>query len=446
MKIFGKKSFAALLLAVMMLAVSVPAFAATTVIKDDSVQVTKTQVQNGKINISDIKMTASASEKFIMIDQAAMTYAAEQGLDVGITTNYVTVKFPATAVVNSAEWKKAANSSPNFNFCIEMNDDYTFANINQAVSAADKSKLGCTTFSPSGFSIEMYCRGGNKSYVYVNTLNEPATVTYNYAVEYRGANARPAEKSLALLWADMERKMDSTKISHDLLTTKVDTATQTMTVKTPYTCGAYMMVGQTNKDNTKTVFSETAATPGLDGTVNTNGVPSWAVANVAAMQSAAVVSSDLSGVDFSAPISRAEFAAYIVRLLNVPQTVTGGNPFKDVTTGNKYYTEILAAANAGLVAGRDNVTFDPNANITRQEMAVMFTRALGYAQVDTSMDMSKLEAMPDVAAISAWAKNSAAICVNAALIAGRDGGAFAPLANTSWTEAVVMLSRLANMI
>lgn len=453
MKIFGRKSLTTLLMAaVLMLAVSATALAAnstsstSSVIKDDSVSVSKTQVMSGKINISDIKMTATASEKFVMIDKAAVEYAATNGLDIGITTNYMSVKFPASALTGSAEWKKATNSSPSFNFVIELNDDYTYANLNQALSSTDKAKLGCTTFSPNGFSLEMYCRGGNKSYTYINTLNSDATLTYNYAVEYRGATSRPAEKSLALVWTDMERRLDSTKVSNALLTSKVDLTNQTVTVKTPYICGAYMMVGQTGKDNTKTVFSTAAATPGLDGTVNTKGVPAWAAANVAAMQEAAVVSSDLSGVDFAAPISRAEFAAYIARLLNVPQTTTGGNPFKDVATSNVYYKEILAAANAGLVAGRDSVTFDPNANITRQEMAVMFARALAYAQVDTSMEMSKLNAMPDAAKVSSWAKNSAAICVNAALIAGKDGGAFAPLDNTSWTEAVVMLSRLANMI
>lgn len=482
MKIFSKRNWAVLLLsAVMVLTLGVQAWAAnstasiptlvnddsistgegdgststdkkddktktSTVVKDDSISVSKTQVESGKINISDIKMTAKASEKFVMIDKAAMEYAAQKGLDVGVTTNYMSISFPAKAVTTSAEWKRASNSSPSFNFVIELDDDYTFSNINQALPSATKSKLGCTTFSPKGISLEMYCRGGNKSYVYVNTLNDDATLTYDYAVEYRSASGRPAEKSLALVWADMERKLDSTKISTALLKTKVDTANRKMTVKTPYVCGSYMMVGQTNADNTKTVFAAQVTNPELDGTVNTTGVPAWATANVAAMQEAAVVSSNLSGKDFSAPISRAEFAAYIVRLLNVPQASANGNPFKDVAASNAYYSEILAAANAGLVAGRDTVTFDPNASITRQEMAVMFSRALAYAQVDTSMEMTKLNSMPDVAKVATWAKNSAAICVNAALIAGKDGGAFAPLDNTSWTEAVVMLSRLANMI
>lgn len=449
----GKKQWAVLLLAVLLLAaLCAPAWAANSTVsapstfKEDAVSISKTQIQSGKVNISNIKMTATASEKFVMIEKAAMEYAAEQDMDISIATNYMQVSFSAAAVVGSEEWKRATNSSPSFNFVVELNDDYTFQNLSTALPAATRTQLGCTTFSPKGVSVEMYLRGGNQSYVYINSLSEDMTLVYDYAVEYRGATTRPVEKSLALVWADIDRKFDSTKTTDKLLPSKVDLTEQTLTAKTPYTCGAYMMVGQTNADNTKTVFAAETTAPGLTGQVNTTGVPAWAAANVALMQQAAVVSDDLSGTDFAAPISRAEFAAYIVRLLEVPSTAAGSNPFKDVTSANPYYSEILAAANAGLVAGRDSVTFAPNASITRQEMAVMFSRALAYAQADTSTDMSKLAAMPDAAKISAWAKNSAAICVNAALIAGKDGGSFAPLDNTSWVEAVVMLSRLSGML
>lgn len=448
----GKKLAAQLLAVIMLLVMCAPAFAANSdasapsVFKDDSIIVNKTQVESGKVKIDNIKMTASSSEKFVMIEKAAMSYAAQKGLNIGITTNYMQISFPAAAIVNSDEWKRAANSTPNFSFVVELNDDYTFANLNQAFSTTMRSKLGCTTFSPNGLSVEFYLRGGNQSYVYINTINSDMTLTYDYAVEYRGAATRPAEKTLALVWADMDRKLDSTKITNVLLASKVDTAAKTVTVKTPYVCGAYMMAGQTNADNTKTVFAAQATTPGLDGTVNTKGVPAWAAASVAAMQQQAVVSSDLTGRNFSAPITRAEFAAYIARLLNVPQTVTGGNPFKDVKATDTYYKEILAAANAGLVAGRDSTTFDPNASITRQEMAVMFARALNHSQIIASVEATKLNAMPDAAKVAEWAKGSAAMCVNSALIAGKDGGNFAPLDNTSWTEAVVMLSRLANML
>ena len=453
-KVFNKRKIAAVFLAAAVLcAMCLPAMAAnsqsstSSVFKDDSVSINKTQVQSGKVNISDIKLTAKSSEKFLMIEKSAVEYAAEKGLNIGVTTNYMQITFPASVIVNSNEWQRATNASPGFNFVIELDDDYTFQNLSTALPSATRTKLGCTAFSPKGISVEMYLRGGNQSYVYINSLNTDMTLTYSYEIEYRNASPKPAEKSLALLWADVDRKFESTKVTDVLLKTKLDTKAKTMTVKTPYTCSAYMMVGQTNADNTQTVLAEQQTnTPGLTGDVNTKGVPAWAAASVAQMQEAQVVPSSLAGKNFSAPITRAEFAAYMARLLNVPRTVTGGNPFKDVSADNPYYTEILAAAKSGLVAGRDNVTFAPNANITRQEMAVMFSRALAFSHVDTSMEASKLDAMPDAAKIADWARPSATICVNSALIAGKEGGNFAPQDNTSWTEAVVMLARLAGYV
>ncbi len=414
-----------------------------TKVKDDSVSVNKTQLQSGKINLGNIQMTGEKSDKFILIEKAAMEYAAQQGMNVGVSTNYMSVSFPAAAVVNSAEWKKAATSSTTFSFIMEIDDDYGVS-LSQALSATAQSQLGCTSVSPDGLGFEFYFRGGNQSYTYIYQLAEDMTLTYNYTVNYRGATRRPAEKSLALVWADIDKKLSTAKVTNVLLDSLVDLNNQTVTVKTPYTCGAYVLAGQNNADNTKTTLGGSTGNPALSGEVNTKGVPGWAAANVAQMQEAKVISSDLTGKNFSAPISRAEFAAYIVRLLGV-SSETATNPFKDLNTDNPYYNEILAASKAGLVAGRTANTFAPDASITRQEMAVLFSRAMAYAHADTSTDLTKLNQFADAKTISDWAKNSAAICVNAGLIAGRANG-FAPLENTSWTEAVVMLSRLDGLL
>ena len=65
-----------------------------TKVKDDSVSVNKTQLQSGKINLGNIQMTGEKSDKFILIEKAAMEYAAQQGMNVGVSTNYMSVSFP----------------------------------------------------------------------------------------------------------------------------------------------------------------------------------------------------------------------------------------------------------------------------------------------------------------------------------------------------------------
>ena len=63
-----------------------------------------------------------------------------------------------------------------------------------------------------------------------------------------------------------------------------------------------------------------------------------------------------------------------------------------------------------------------------------------------STDRSKLAAMRDADQVSAWAKDSAAACLNTGLIGGTDGNRFAPQQNTTWAEAAVMLNRLYNIV
>ncbi len=412
---------------------------------DDGVQVTKTQVQSGKVDIAAIKLTGSDSEKYALIEKGAVEWAAQQGKDIGMLTNDAAFSFPAAAIVNSDEWARATKTSASFNLVIEFDDDFGLS-LAEDFSSVSQRDLNCTAVSNRGLGMEIYLRGGNSSYTYITKLDEPMTLTYDYEVGYRGSSKKPAEKSLALVWADVDKKFDSRTITNELLTSQVDMTEKTVTAKTYYTNGAFVLAGQTGADNTNTSLDSTVtADPGLTGKVDTAGVPAWAASDVAAMQQARVVSSDLTGKKFGAPISRAEFAAYIVRTLGVT-TDTAKNPFTDVAADDEYYAEILTAANAGLVAGRTTTSFAPDASITRQEMAVLFQRALSYQHMTYSVESSKLDAMPDADNVADWAVTGAAACVNTGLIAGKDGGRFAPLDTTSWTEAVVMLHRLHDMI
>ena len=166
-----------------------------------------------------------------------------------------------------------------------------------------------------------------------------------------------------------------------------------------------------------------------------------------ALQAVSVVPEDLSGVKFNQPITRAEFAAYLVNVLSLHYDGKElSNPFKDVQAGHTYYEEILLAHKAGLLSGQTKNTFAPDAAITRQEMACMFTRVLNVVQHEYSTDNSKLAAMPDAGRVSSWARESVAVSLNTGLIAGTDGGRFAPAQTTTWTEAVVMLNRLYKLL
>lgn len=141
-------------------------------------------------------------------------------------------------------------------------------------------------------------------------------------------------------------------------------------------------------------------------------------------------------------ITRGEFASFLVRTLNVPENLKGGKSFKDVTSDKWYYKEVITAANVGLVAGVSDTKFAPNEKITREQMAVMMTRALDYMGVSVKKDNKALEKFTDKGSVSDWAKDGAITAVSVGLINGRGSNSFAPKAFTSRAEAIVILSRL----
>ncbi|MGE7839342.1 NEAT domain-containing protein [Lysinibacillus sp. NPDC093712] len=74
-------------------------------------------------------------------------------------------------------------------------------------------------------------------------------------------------------------------------------------------------------------------------------------------------------------ITRAQFAVMIARALNIQSAKA--TAFKDVK-GQWYENEVQALAEVGIVTGVNATTFNPNANITRQQAAAMILRMVEY--------------------------------------------------------------------
>ncbi|MBX6378564.1 MAG: S-layer homology domain-containing protein, partial [Clostridia bacterium] len=144
-------------------------------------------------------------------------------------------------------------------------------------------------------------------------------------------------------------------------------------------------------------------------------------------------------------ISRAEFAALVVRALGLGGG-SGAARFADVGGAAWYAPEVAAAAAAGIVQGYGDGTFRPEAAISRQEMAVMISRAMVRAgrpgPVSEAQATAVLARFGDRGAIAGWAATGAANAVEAGIIQGRAAGTFAPEATATRAEATVMLKRL----
>ncbi|MBQ2911540.1 MAG: S-layer homology domain-containing protein, partial [Clostridia bacterium] len=112
--------------------------------------------------------------------------------------------------------------------------------------------------------------------------------------------------------------------------------------------------------------------------------------------------------DPDATMSRSEFAAIVVRALGL--TPKYSNIFTDVEDGKWYSGYIGTAYNYGIVNGKGEGKFDPFGTITRQEAATMVARAAALCGMDTNADTNILAQFGDYVFIHDWAKNSMAFC------------------------------------
>lgn len=79
------------------------------------------------------------------------------------------------------------------------------------------------------------------------------------------------------------------------------------------------------------------------------------------------------------PITRAEFAALLVRSLGLKEE--GATRFTDIPVSSWFAGTVGASAKAGLIEGFEDGSFRPNDRITREQMAVMITRAMAFAGI-----------------------------------------------------------------
>ncbi len=105
-----------------------------------------------------------------------------------------------------------------------------------------------------------------------------------------------------------------------------------------------------------------------------------------------------------ATVTRAEAVTMVMRFLGIAPIVDYELPFIDVARSDWFYGYVAAAHKAGIVMGDSETTFSPNRNVTREEITVMVTRALQYA--DLRCPLRNEENIADMDQVSDWAKEA----------------------------------------
>ncbi|MNC13527.1 Endo-1,4-beta-xylanase A precursor [compost metagenome] len=141
-------------------------------------------------------------------------------------------------------------------------------------------------------------------------------------------------------------------------------------------------------------------------------------------------------------VTRAEFSKMLIRALNLENS-TATESFSDVASTAWYAPYVAVAAEKGIITGRSASTFDPNATITRAEMATMISRAVKTLNPAATTDVSALSKFSDAAKISASLKDGVAFAASNNLVIG-NAGKFNPNDTATRAEAAVIIYRTIN--
>jgi hypothetical protein len=134
-------------------------------------------------------------------------------------------------------------------------------------------------------------------------------------------------------------------------------------------------------------------------------------------------------------ITRAEFVSLINRAKNY--SAMTNIPFRDVPVNEWYFPEVQKAYMANYIQGDSENNFRPNAQITRQEVAVILSRITPGG--NTGYDLA---AVRDAAAIDAWALPAVKAAYSVGYITGDIEGNFNPLSPLKRGEAVTIVNRV----
>lgn len=143
-------------------------------------------------------------------------------------------------------------------------------------------------------------------------------------------------------------------------------------------------------------------------------------------------------------VKRSELIKMIVNSLNIDMSNLPETPtFTDVPKGHWAYPYVEAGYRAGIIKGISADVFGVDQECTRQEMAVMYVRALGLKDSDLEgkQPYLYLGRMSDSSTVSSWAKENVEFALSIGLLKGTSSTAFGPKQPAERQQAAVVTDR-----
>ena len=138
-----------------------------------------------------------------------------------------------------------------------------------------------------------------------------------------------------------------------------------------------------------------------------------------------------------APMTRAMLVTVLWRHEGEPEAPA--NTFSDVKAGAWYADAVSWAASTGVVNGVGSNKFDPEGNITREQMAAILYRYCTGRGIDTRKQGS-LSGFPDAGKVSSYATTALQWTVAEGIIGGSDGKLL-PQGNATRAQVATILMR-----
>ena len=144
--------------------------------------------------------------------------------------------------------------------------------------------------------------------------------------------------------------------------------------------------------------------------------------------------------DPNGTLTRGMMVTVLYRLEGEPES-RADLPFEDVEPGTWYTEAVRWAVDEGIVLGTSDTTYEPDAMITREQLATMLYRYAEYKDYDTTQGGMAIREFEDYEEISDWALEGLDWAVNAELVNGVGNNTIAPLSSATRAETATLLMR-----
>ncbi len=153
-------------------------------------------------------------------------------------------------------------------------------------------------------------------------------------------------------------------------------------------------------------------------------------------------------------VTRAELAVMIVKSTShfISYRIDENISFTDVKKGKWYYDYVMKCASVGIIFGKGDGIFAPDAYATREEIAALTARVIKIAGSYNSQSLPVIESTdelttlyPDSASIAKYAKSDVLLCNKLGIMVGDQNG-FRPKASTTRAECARIFCDLKNNI